>query len=104
MACSHACFYGHVIVKGNSILYMYLYTHIHVGGYISVPPGPRSGGLERGSRTGLLGSLAQLGSRALLAAFWALKPMPMAGMDTRASIVGPRGPVTSKRSSRGAWF
>ena len=23
----------------------------HVGGYISVPPGPRSGGSERGSRT-----------------------------------------------------
>ena len=37
----------------------------HVGGYISVPPGPRSGGSERVSRT--VGQLAQLGSCALLA-------------------------------------
>ena len=39
----------------------------HAGGYISVPPGPRSGGSERESRT--VGQVAQLGSCALLALF-----------------------------------
>ena len=48
-----------------------------------VPPGPRSGGSERGSRAG--GPLAQLGSWSSIGAFLLLCPMPMSGPDTSAS-------------------
>ena len=54
-----------------------------IGGYISVPPETRSGGSERGSRT-----VAVFGPIRLLCtvgAFWPLRPMPMSGINTRAS-------------------
>ena len=51
-----------------------------VDGYISVPPGPRSGGSEHGSRT-----VVQSDSWSSVGAFLLLSPRPMLGPDTRAS-------------------